>query len=109
MEQAVNASLKKQIQGSTRKIQRVFFEIVDDIRSSDQDNFNDLVLLLKDETLARKFQIFQENRAKNIRKKILDCTGDLTRELEDAINNYSFTEKETIHYEGRMRTHENNL
>lgn len=103
METSASLFLKRDIQSATRKIQRTFFEIIDDIKASDQDNYSDLVDILKDDNLARKFVIFQENRTKVIRKKILDCTGDLQRELENSIQDCDVSYKEQVTIKGMMK------
>lgn len=84
-------------------VRKVFFEIIEDIKASDSDNFADLVNILGDEDLAKKFVIFQENRNKAIRKKILDSVGDLGRNFSDILEGYKVEFDENIEFKGIIK------
>lgn len=89
MENSAKIFLTRDVQDSLRKVQKSFFDIVDDLKATDLDNCEQLKAILKDDNLANAFLIFHENRSKAIRKKILDIMGEEGRELLAKLDDYN--------------------
>lgn len=95
--------LKKGINSTIKNLQKSTFDIVELIRVQDADNYEQLKLILNDDELAKKFMIFHENMAKLIRKKILDATGDATRNLEEELSEYLVEFKQDVEFKGIIK------
>lgn len=106
MQNTAQFFLKKDVQCATKNVQKAMFEIFDILKAEDLDNCEQLKDILQDEVLARKFLIFHENVSKVIRKKILDTTGDLQRQLEDNIDNYIIDFPADTEFKGIIKTKE---
>lgn len=98
--------LKRDVQSATRNVQKTMFEIFDILKAEDLDNSEQLKEILQDDVLAKKFLIFHENMNKAIRKKILDTTGDLLRQIEDDIDNYIIEFPQNTELKGIVKTKE---
>lgn len=88
MENSAKMLLKRDILKSVKAVQSQYFNIIDTLRADDLDNLESLKEILKDDELAAKFQLFQENKLKSIRKRILDAGGNLSREMESLLDDY---------------------
>lgn len=88
------AFLIKQVREFSKVFRKMSFDIVDGLKAQDKDNYEHLVVLLRDEALAKKFLLFQENNSKQIRKTILDTTNNVERLLLEYIENFEISFKE---------------
>lgn len=103
MDNSAKLFLSRDIQKSIKSLQKEYFDIVEDLKVSDLDNFESLREILKDDDLAKKFILFQENRAKLIRKKILDGIGTLTRDVAGFLDEYQIEHKDNVEIKGIVR------
>lgn len=95
--------LSRDIQNSIKTLQKSFFDIVDDLKASDLDNYESLRAILQDDELAKKFLLFQENRTKAIRKKILDSTGDMGRTIQGSLEDYKIEFGDDVEMKGIVK------
>jgi len=95
--------LSKDVQDSFKEIQKAFFGIIDDLRASDADHLEHLKTILQDDTLANTFQLFQENRNKSIRKKVLDTMGDEGRKLATKLDDYQINFAQDIEIKATIK------
>ena len=84
----------KQVKEFARTFRKMAFDTIDSLRAQDRDNYEHLISLLRDEPLARKFLLFQENNSKQIRKTILDTTNNVERLLLEYSENFAISFKE---------------
>lgn len=92
--------LEKDIEYSIKGIQKAFFGIIDDLKSQDSDNLERLKSLIQNPIELEGFRLFQENRSKVIRKRILDISGDSYRELLDNLADYIIQTKPNVEFKG---------
>jgi hypothetical protein len=103
MDKPAKVFLVKDIEESVRVLRTSIFDIIDSLKADDADNFDSLKSILKDEELAKKFILFQENKNKMIRKKILDGTGDVTRSILSYLEDYEIEFADHVELKGIIK------
>lgn len=102
-EEMARAFWMNEVRASIRDIRTTFFQIIDSLRMDDLDNLEQLISILKDEDLARKFSLFNENRSKGVRKAILDTTNSCERQLTEYIENFDIAFKKDVELQGLFK------
>lgn len=103
MDTSANLFLTREIEKVTKAIQKSMFSMIDEIRAADSDNVIALKTILQDDELAARFQLFQENKNKLIRKKILDATCDLQRDLLSHLEDYDVNFRPNTQFTGIIK------
>lgn len=96
MDSSAKLILSKEVEAYVKAIQKSLFNVLDDLKASDLDNVNALRDILKDDELAGRFELLQDNRHKLVRKKILDATGDLQRTMLNSLEKYDIKYIESV-------------
>lgn len=94
---------KKDVESAIKIAQKNLFDTVDIIKIQDMDNCEQLKEILKDDELSKKFMIFHENMNKLIRKRVLDATGDLQRQIFVCLEDYKIELKEMVEIKGIVK------